>query len=333
MKETLQEMYLLNTEHYLKLGPYEAFLDRGFLYFLVPVDLEMRDIENIDQSAHFMYDYHVKYVALPKKNIQDSIVTEIQDYNFLLLETKAEPKPADKNISLGTELAYFHYVGKLFQREPGRFNRIGMWKKLWENRIDRLEQHWYQILHTHPVERFDLWFIESFPYYLGLAENAIQYLVDTEIDAQPGNFDAGCFTTERFTRYSWGQDYQYKIPTEWIFDHPVRDLSEWVRHEYFFHEESFQQTIYHLMNDYEQVMPLSAFAWRLLYARLLFPVHYFMTVEDYYMRQDDEEKYSHEERLLYMLEDAEDYEDFLRHFFGSIRLSPAQYQIPRVDWL
>ena len=80
-------------------------------------------------------------------------------------------------------------------------------------------------------------------------------------------------------------------------------------------------------------MPLSTFSWRLLYARLLFPIHYFMTVEDYYMRQDKEEKYSHEERLLYMLENADEYEELLRNFFDSIRLPRNQYQIPRVDWL
>lgn len=333
MKETLQNMYQLNTEKYMKLGPYEAFLDQGRLYFLIPVDLEQEDIENIQKSAQFMQDYHVKYIAMPKVNIEGELVTNIKDYDFLLLELKAEEKEKQKDRNLATELAYFHYVGKFYRADTGKFHRMGVWKELWEKRIDRLEGHWYQVLNTHPVERFDLWFIESFPYYLGMAENAIQYLVDTEMDSMPGTFDSGCFTTERFTRHSWENTYCFKLPTEWVFDHPVRDLSEWIRHECFFHEEDFEQKTYQFLNDYEQIMPLSPFSWRLLYARLLFPVHYFMTVEDYYMHQDKEEKYMQEERLLYMLEESDDYEVFLRDFFGSIRLPTAQYQIPRVDWL
>ena len=332
MKETLQEMYQLNTEQYMKLGPYEAFLDRSNLYFLIPIDLKPEDVSNIYNSAFFMLDYHVKQIAIPKMNAKGELVTKIQDYDFLLLETKAK-KRTEKEPSLATELAYFHYVGKFYQADTGKFHRMGIWKELWESRIDNLERHWYQVLHTHPVERFDQWFIESFPYYLGLAENAIQYLVDTEIDAQPSTFDSGCFTSERFMRHSWGEIYTYKLPSEWVFDHPVRDLAEWIRHEYFFHEDDFEKKMYQFLNDYEQLMPLSPFSWRLLYARLLFPVHYFMTVEDYYMRQDKEEKYLHEERLLYMLEDTNTYEDFLKNFFGSIRLPNTQYQIPRVDWL
>ena len=57
-------------------------------------------------------------------------------------------------------------------------------------RLDQLEKFWQSQVMNHPSDVFDQLFIESFPYYLGVAENAIQYVVDTEMDDTPQLTDA-----------------------------------------------------------------------------------------------------------------------------------------------
>ena len=65
---------------------------------------------------------------------------------------------------------------------------------------------------NHPTDVFDQLFIESFPYYLGVAENAIQYVVDTEMDDTPQLTDAATICQERFTPLLWHQTKRLKLP-------------------------------------------------------------------------------------------------------------------------
>ncbi len=73
--------------------------------------------------------------------------------------------------------------GAFFPEEIEQLSRIGEWKALWEKRLDQLEKFWQSQVMNHPTDVFDQLFIESFPYYLGVAENAIQYVVDRNVVA------------------------------------------------------------------------------------------------------------------------------------------------------
>ena len=55
-------------------------------------------------------------------------------------------------------------------------------------------------------------------------------------------------------------------------------------------KKDWEQTIVQFVTDYERNYSLSSFGWRLLFARLLFPPHYFETVERYYQTGNEEQK-------------------------------------------
>ena len=97
-------------------------------------------------------------------------------------------------------------------------------------RLDRLEKFWQSQVMNHPTDVFDQLFIESFPYYLGVAENAIQYVVDTEMDDTPQLTDAATICQERFTPLLWHQTKRLKLPFDWVYDHPTRDIAELIRY-------------------------------------------------------------------------------------------------------
>ena len=136
-----------------------------------------------------------------------------------------------------------------------------------------MEKVWNGKLYIEPENEFDVLFIETFPYYMGLAENAIQYLTDTEIDDKPTQVDHGTLCHERFTHSVWKGPYFVKNPFEWVFDHASRDLAEWIRERYFANIQTSQPDIKSFLTDYRSLATLSPFSWRLLYARLLFPLH------------------------------------------------------------
>ena len=68
-----------------------------------------------------------------------------------------------------------------------------------------------------------------------------------------------------------------KNPFDWVFDHASRDLAEWVRDYYIQHIHTYQRGVVQFFQEYQSIERLSSFSIRLLYARLLFPIHYFET--------------------------------------------------------
>ena len=130
-------------------------------------------------------------VATFVPTIHGYYVSEIEEQNYCLLKgMRALERHAT---SLGSELSIFHKRGAFFPEEIEQLSRIGEWKALWEKRLDQLEKFWQSQVMNHPTDVFDQLFIESFPYYLGVAENAIQYVVDTEMDDTPQLTDARQF--------------------------------------------------------------------------------------------------------------------------------------------
>jgi spore coat protein YutH len=330
MREEVLYYYHIDPKDKVKLGNYNAFKIRNYFYFIIETRYSEEDILTLKGMSEFMESLGDHTVATPQYNREGSLISKIDNKNIILLKTVR--KSVSDNRSIGYELAQFHQKAKYFQGDPGELNRIGTWKNLWEKRLDSLEGHWFKILNSAPTEQFDRVFIETFPYYLGLAENAIQYLIDCEIDEEPQLFDSATFCSERFNNKTWGENFYYKIPTEWIMDHPSRDLAEWIRATHFESDNS-EAEILKFLNEYEVVTPLTSFAWRLLYSRLLFPVHYFSTVENYYMSSDRDNKFEIAEQLTNITDSASDYEKFLSDFFKNIRLPVTKLKIPQLDWL
>ena len=133
-------------------------------------------------------------------------------------------------ISLGSELSIFHKRGAFFPEEIEQLSRIGEWKALWEKRLDQLEKFWQSQVMNHPTDVFDQLFIESFPYYLGVAENAIQYVVDTEMDDTPQLTDAKNNLPRTIHTFIMASNEASQTPFDWVYDHPTRDIAELIRY-------------------------------------------------------------------------------------------------------
>ncbi|MDQ0247264.1 spore coat protein YutH [Bacillus fengqiuensis] len=332
MIQTIYDHYGIKPAQLTDIGEYKGFQYRSILYIIVDLGhLDEEEVYEFHQMSQFLISQGERKVASFMINKDGGMITESDGKKFGICRV---PYPVEtSSIAYGRELAAFHQKGKLLPYPMEKSNRIGQWKGLWEKRLDQLEKFWGMKVQEHPNNETDKRFIESFPYYLGVTENAIQYLTDTEIDDLPRTFDIATICHHRFILTTWRQDSFFKMPTDWVFDHPSRDLAEYIRHLYFKSGVFSEKVLFDFLGEYEKITPLSSFAWRLLYARLLFPVHYFESIEGYYSSRSEAEKQTYESDIEKIIHGCTQYEQFLAYFYSKMGISTKRHHIPEIEWL
>jgi len=331
LQRILMEHFQLHMEERFPFESYETGKIENQLYMLVPVGaMGEEDLsELIGLSSHVSKQGDRNCCQFLQKETGEWMI-EVDNVKYCVLTSHLDTRKLTK---IGRKLAKFHYRGRTVTFQTERINRIGMWKHLWEQRLDQMEQVWNEMLYKQPDHEFERKFLEAFPYYMGLAENAIQYLVDTEFDDDPKPVDSGTICHVRFTDKSWGQGVNMKNPFDWVFDHCSRDLAEWTRNRYFTNIKLYEPEVSRFFSEYQTVMPLSSFSWRLIYARLLFPLHFFDHVESYYITNSEQERHILQERFIKSLDQTKEHEEFLASFYQLVEVPVRQMNIPRLDWL
>ncbi|ALC92690.1 spore coat protein CotS [Bacillus sp. FJAT-18017] len=331
LEKMLEQVYGIKSEEYMQVESFNAFRGNGNYYFVAdPGPKDEEEIEELQKLAAHLAAYGDTKVPALLPTQSGTLLAQWENKRFCLLTCQLSERKANQR--LGRRLAKFHERGRFVPFQVRKSSRIGNWKQLWEARMDQMEKVWSEKIFQPSDEQFEKIFIESFPYYLGLAENAVQYLVDTEIDDDPLDSDSGTVCHERFSEYTWGKRYIIKNPMDWVFDHRSRDLAEWARGRYFHNSRTCGPEITAFLANYQEVAPLSPFSWRLLVARLLFPVHYLETIETYYSASRESDRRASEERLTAIIRKSDDYEQFLAGFFALAHPSVAS-KLPRPEWL
>ncbi|WLR50456.1 spore coat protein YutH [Bacillus tianshenii] len=256
---------------------------------------------------------------------------ENQPMMLLSLETNSRMKQGVKP-SYGRALRERHTKGRSYPYPVQHQTRLGKWKELWASRLEQMEKYWFSRVFEQPLSTFEKKFVESFPYYMGLTENAIQYIGDNEWEDKRGEQYEGTLCTDRFTVNGEGRDAIH--PSEWLYDHSSRDISEWIRSLYW--EEGYpncMNAVNAFLTDYEARGGVSLFTWRMVYGRLIFPLHYFQCVESFFTSSSESQKEQLTRRLQHMIENSGQYEQFLGDFYTGIGLSAQRLQLPELGWL
>jgi spore coat protein YutH len=331
MQEFIRHEYEISAERMEKIGRYHTFLYKNQYYTVIPVHGRTEaEIEELQKMSHYLISKGDVTVASFVPTKSGKLVAYNDNQPIVMVRTSVLPYA--RNISIGRELAKFHQRGRTCPISIIHCRRIGQWKEFWGTRLDQMEQFWRRKIEMGITTMFDRLFIESFPYYLGLAENAIQYVADTELDEEPVGIDYATFCHERLPNAKWIEGKEHKLATDWVYDHCARDLAEWVRQIYTKKQNASVERIRQFFRDYEQITPLSAFAWRLIYARLLFPLHYFECVEGYYIAEGEREKQAYEQMLRHIVNHSREHEQFLASFVDIVGLSNRRLHLPKIDW-
>jgi spore coat protein YutH len=332
LQKLLETHYGVRAEEQFKLDQYDVLRGNGWLYFIAATqNREEADITELSSIAEHLRKFGDQSVPmfLPTKESK-YIVTWEQNKYCVLANRQLEQQ--QRKTKMGRKLAKFHERGRRVPFQIQRSSRIGQWKVIWEKRLEQMEKEWNRLLFQTPEDEFEKMFVESFPYYMGLTENAIQYLVDTEIDDNPLETDSGTVCHHRFTKETWSGHY-IKNPFQWVFDHRSRDLAEWTRERYHRNNQTYDVEVKQFFDEYQSIVPLSPFSWRLLYARLVFPLHYFECVENYYITRSEQEKKLLEEQLAKILRQSTEYERFLAGFLQVSGAPIKRLNLPQLEWL
>jgi spore coat protein YutH len=330
--DILKEYFDLKSERAFMDGNYSRYIRKDKIYTLVAVtDVKEEMLVELYEMSEHLASQGDRYVSTFYPSKDKKFLVTHEDVDFVLLENKIIEAP--KSAKDGRKLARFHVRGRSISNQIKEATSIGQWKKYWETRLEQMEMVWVQKMQEQSDVEFHKVFVESFPYYLGLCENAIQYLVDTELDEEPLENDSGTICHERFYKGAWGKEIWIRNPFEWVFDHSSRDVAEWIRDQYFKYKRTFQPEIQGFLRDYQSVTPLSPFSIRLIYARLLFPLHYFTCVEEYFIVGSESSRFQLEDQIHGIVRHAKDYEVFLKSFYEMAEVPARRLNIPEIEWL
>lgn len=187
------------------------------------------------------------------------------------------------------------------------------WAKLWESKVDYFE---YQIKELGRNKKIIL---NSFSYYIGLAENAISIANICEL-YNKDNMNEKVVLSHRRINYPC-MEYEFYNPLEYIFDIQVRDVSEYLKSMFFYTDKN--HTIKELKN-YLLSTRLSNYEANMLYARLLYPTYYF----DIYEKVIEDLK--EESELLDIINKVDEYELFLKEAYFELS---RMYKIEQINWI
>ena len=180
------------------------------------------------------------------------------------------------------------------------------WKDLWKEKIDYYEYQVNQIGFKYKIIR------ESFSYYIGLSENAINLL--NYIDKNK----VKNYITHK--RINFKEDYDdFLNPLNIIIDTRVRDIAEYIKINYINNEIDIDSVL-KFLNNYNMEYNESI----LLLSRLIYPSYYF-DMYDLIIQE-----IISEDKINEYIKKNTYYEVFLKKIYKFIKL---KYKIPEIEWL
>ncbi|GAK14697.1 spore coat putative kinase YutH [Geomicrobium sp. JCM 19039] len=285
-ERNIYDQYGFHCDERWQLGSYEGFDAGGHSYLVTPYSRQEDSMLIQFEWAKQLHNAGVAEIAQPVNTVGGGSVAKIdgaQQLVFML--PQLDERRAGEFLTEGGQLAHIHDVSHGWVPNVPDLNYLGQWLDIWERRMGQVESWHQQVDARRQKNDFDREFLYTFPYYLGRAETAMQWLVEEGREPLLQSYD-GSINHTRFSNQSWfatnERTTQVKLPLEFVYDHPARDLGERLRAEY--REGRFEDG-YSFISEYQNGRTLSQGTWSLIGARLLLPLTYIETIENHYMNE------------------------------------------------
>lgn len=319
LKEMLNTYYRIQSEEKIYLGNKEGYRQGNNAYFTISSKNKETILMEQAVISYYLRENATQMLTLPIPNLSGDWFTPYADDTWLVLHASLE-EGRDSHMSLGARLAQLHQTGSTFSYEPKEISSYGLWKSLWIEKLTAFENEIERQASESPSDYYRL-LMDTLPYLIGISENAIQYLQESEREQRILSTDQGTVT---FIRFDMEMEKSFIWADQLMYDHPTRDIAEYIRSALL--KDVGMDHINEFLNDYQSLSPLSIFGWRLIYARLLFPIHLFDLIELGFTNPD-------ESQLRKMLQLQTRYEKQLRDFFEKTGVNAEKWGIPVLHWL
>ncbi|WP_080875112.1 hypothetical protein [Oceanobacillus timonensis] len=319
MSEMLRSQYAIQVEGKQFIEEREAYQKEHYHYFTIPAGNKEMILMEQATLAYFLRENGIYHVAYPIRNINGEWFTNHGNELWMVLVLE-EDVQMFRNESPGKMLGDIHRIGSGFQYEPKTISSYGLWKKLWEEKITFFENELTRQAKEETSSKYLSEVMDVLPYIVGVSENAIQYLRESEKEQRILQTDQ---STISFSRWS-SSEKKIIWTDELVYDHPTRDIAEYIRYAYL--QNKSDAEINQFLNDYQDYQPLSVFAWRLIFARLSFPIHLYDFLEGAFQYPDFR-------ALQQLLNHQETYERRLARFYETVGVDVSDWRIPMISWL
>lgn len=263
-------MYNLNNINIYKSKDYIKIKQNNKEYILYQINDPKRIIE-INEILNNKTEYY-KII----KNINNEIITIYQNNYYVLLEINNNYQIQSSNIILNNK-DYSNY----------QINQSN-WVYLWSKKNDYYES----------ITINNIYIKETINYYIGLAENAIEFIKYNDI------------YTDRLFICNCNKNDLYN-PLNIVLDCKEREVGEVIKKEFFYNEISIENIKNELKN----------YNIKKVIARLLYPNYYFDIVDEFINSKVDENK------IKNILSKQSKYEELIR------KISKYDQSILLPDWI
>lgn len=304
MKETLEYYYGLDIESIEELDGKYHFKIENQDYFFVFYNRGIEELEDIINVSNEMVKkgINVHKILINRNN---SFLTKVGEYNYILFAVS----------NLNEEYDIFDMV-KISEKLVLNNNKSNLyrnnWGTLWSEKIDYFEYQVRELSIEKDVVK------NSFSYYVGMAENAISYVNNTNM-----KYGGDAYRIVLSHRRVFYPNYKlnYLNPLSFVFDLEVRDIAEYLKAMFFKKDVGF---CLDELSSYLKIRHLSLYEYQMLYARLLYPTYYFDVYESVMNKNGDEEE------LVNIIKKCDSYEEFLKKAYLEI----SKYaKIDKVEWI
>ena len=273
---------------------YYSFIYNGYVYKLY--------IYDDDSNIKFLYDINkllirntlMSEIIINKNN---EVISNYNGISYVLIKIFI-------NINKSISLKEISLISSFLYKQQLNIN----WGVLWSNKIDYLEDLINENGKSYPL------IVDSFNYFVGMAENAISYFNTIIID-EKYNY----VVSHKMIRVEDSVEVLYNRMNI-TFDYRVRDVAEYIKNAFFNNNYNiFNELLDYLHHNYLSIMEV-----KLLVARLLYPSFYFDMYEDILI--DNKE----EKIILEIISRLDDYEEYLSKVIGFFK---RNYDINEIEWL
>jgi len=295
MNNFIEYFYGIKIDKVIYNDKYYSFIYNGFVYRLYIYNDEPRGVK-------FLYDTNRMLVGNTLMseiiiNRSNDILSSYNGFVYILIKIYA-------NVNKVISLDEISFLSNSMYKENINVN----WGVLWSNKIDYLED-----LINENGKKYPL-IVDSFNYFVGMAENAISYFNTIDIDS-----GYKYVVSHKIIRWDDTVEVLYN-PMNIIFDFRVRDVAEYIKNSFFNKNYNvFEELVNYLRKNY-----LSLTEVKLLISRLLYPSFYFEMYEDILINNKEEKI------ILDVISRLDEYEDYMGKVISFFKIN---YDIEEIGWL
>ena len=304
MKETLEYYYGLDIENIEELDGKYHIKQENQDYFFVFYNRGIEELEDIINVSNEMIKKGINvHKILVNRN--NSFLTKVGEYNYILFAVSNLSEEYDifDMVKISEKLVLNNNKSNLYRNN---------WGTLWSEKIDYFEYQVRELSIEKDVVK------NSFSYYIGMAENAISYVNNTNM-----KYGRDAYQIVLSHRRVFYPNYKlnYLNPLSFVFDLEVRDIAEYLKAMFFKKNVNF---CLDELSSYLKIRHLSFYEYQMLYARLLYPTYYFDVYESVMNKNGDEEE------LVNIIKKCDSYEEFLKKAYLEI----SKYaKIDKIEWI